>query len=313
MSPGFFEAAEKPLKAVKTVGFIPLRRRLLFLSLLLLLGLGKGLAPFIPADKTIDRGQVVSSAFLDQFSYSGKFLDISAETIDARATFWKSDGSMVFIVGRETNNVVAYSVNDPWQVHTATFLMEEKVPGEFQNGLYIRHDGRMMWVFDRTSIWAFNLEYPWDISSRSEGINHQLGHFVLRGHDIDFTPDGYRLYIDDRDAGAVFEYTLSNPWDIATGMLTNTLDISHEQKEVRGIEFIFNGMAMILLDTGRNELLHYQLEAPYHIPSARLVNTFNIRRQSRQGRGLSFNAELTSFYVTGRNEGKIFQYDLKVE
>ena len=282
-------------------------------SLILLLGLGTGHALFSQVENTLVSKQIVSSGFLDQFAYSGKYLDVSGETRDARATFWKPDGSIVFLAGRNTNNVVAYQLHEPWQIHTATYLHEITVPGEFQNGLYFRHDGMMKWVFDRTGIWSFNLERPWDITSRSEGTNHDLSHFMLRGHDVDFHPDGTRLFIDDRDAGAIFEYTLSVPWDIASGTLTYTLDISHEQKEVRGIEFIMDGMVMILMDTGRNELLHYEMDAPYHIPSARLVNTFNIRSQSRQGRGLSFNATLTSFYVTGRDEGKIFQYNLNLK
>ncbi len=154
---------------------------------------------------------------LDSFSFSGKYLDISNETENARATFWKPDGSIVFITGRYSNNIAAYQLKEHWQIHTAEFLHDVIVPGEFQHGLYIREDGMMMWVFDRTSIWEFNLETPWDITTRSPGINHYLSHFALRGHDIDFKPDGSIMFIDDRNAGAVFEYTLATLWNVAPG------------------------------------------------------------------------------------------------
>lgn len=247
---------------------------------------------------------------LKHFVYTGKHLDISNETEDARATFWKPDGTLVFITGRHTNNVVAYKVNEPWQIHTAELLHDEKVPGEFQHGLYFREDGKMMWVFDRTSIWSFSLATAWDISTRSEGTNHDLSHFAQRGHDIDFKPDGTILFIDDRDAGAVYEYSLSIPWNVDTGSLTYTLDISDQQKEVRGIEFLKEGSVMMLMDTGRGEILQYNLAEPWNISTAVFFDTFDVSSQTNQGRGLSFSADETIMYVTGRNEEKVFQYEL---
>ncbi|TVQ82723.1 MAG: hypothetical protein EA393_16555, partial [Bacteroidetes bacterium] len=79
--------------------------------------------------------------FLKDFVYSGKYLDISNETENARSTYWKPDGNVVFITGRYTDNLAAYRLSEPWQIHTAEFLYEVKLPGEFQHGLYIREDG----------------------------------------------------------------------------------------------------------------------------------------------------------------------------
>lgn len=249
-------------------------------------------------------------AFITGFGYSEKYLDISHETENARATFWKPDGSMVFITGRYTDNVAAYSLSEPWQINTAEFDHQMDFPGEFQHGLYLREDGQMMWVFDRTSIWEFTLSTPWDVTSRSEGINHDLSHFAQRGHDIDFKPDGSILFIDDRNAGAVFEYSLSTPWDVATGTLTYTLDISDQQKEVRGIEFLDQGSVMMLMDTRRREVLQYDLTEAYNIRTATFTAPFDVSEQTSQGRGLSFNANETIMYVTGRDEERVFQYEL---
>lgn len=254
-----------------------------------------------------------SDYFLDNYSYSNKYLDISAETENARATHWKPDGSIVFITGRYTNNVAAYTLAEPWEISSATFLHDVVVPGEFQHGLFIKPDGERMWIFDRTSIWELDLDTPWDITTIFETRNIYVGDFVVRGHDIDFTPGGDTLFIDDRNTGAVFAMQLSAPWEVATGKLVQTLDISHEQKEVRGIEFIKNGTIMVLMDTERAELLEYHLKQPYDIATAKLVNNFNVSQQTLQGRGLSFNADLTSFYVTGRDEEKVFQYDFNRE
>ena len=260
--------------------------------------------------RSTQNGEVEHEFSINDFSYSGKYLDISNETENARATFWKPDGTIVYITGRYSDNVAAYKLTEPWQINTAEFLHDKKLPGEFQHGLYFREDGLMMWVFDRTSIWEFTLGTPWDITTRSEGINHDLSHFALRGHDIDFKPDGSILFIDDRNAGAVFEYSLATPWDVASGTLTYTLDISDQQIEVRGIEFLKAGRLMMLMDTERREVLQYNLTKPYNISTATFTDAFDVSQQTYQGRGLSFSADETIMYVTGRDEEKIFQYEL---
>ncbi len=247
---------------------------------------------------------------LGNFSYNGKYLDISQKTENARATHWKPDGSVVYVTGRYSNNVAAYQLAEPWEVSTGTFLFDAKLPGEFQHGLFLKPDGERMWVFDRTSIWEFDLFTPWDITTISEGRNTWVGDFVERGHDIDFSPKGDTLFIDDRDAEAVFALRLDIPWDVSAFTLVQTLDISQIQEEVRGVEFICGGRVMILMDTRRAELLEFHLKRPYDIQTAELVNTFDVSEQTLQGRGLSFSADFTSFYVTGRDEEHIFQYDL---
>ncbi|MBW6479166.1 MAG: hypothetical protein K0B37_07035 [Bacteroidales bacterium] len=251
-----------------------------------------------------------TESFLNDFVYSGKYLDISNETENARATFWKPDGTIVFIIGRDTGNVAAYKLSEPWQIHTAEFLHEINLPCENQHGIYLREDGKLMWVSDRTSLWSFTLATPWDITSRSEGINHDLSQFLQRGHDIDFKPDGTILFIDDRDAGAIYEYSLTTPWDVASGTLSYTLDISDIQKEVRGVEFLREGRVMMLMDTGRDEILHFNLTEPWNISTAFFSDTFDVSNETNQGRGLSFSSDETIMYVTGRDEERIFQYEL---
>ncbi len=254
--------------------------------------------------------EVVSNPFLHDYTYSGKYLDITLDTENPLAGFWKPDGTLFFMAGRYSNNLAMYAVADPWQIHTAQFVMAVDIPGENQHGLYFRKDGKMMWVFDRTSIWTFEMQEEWDISTLTQGINTDLSDFVLRGHDIDFKPDGSILFIDDRTASTVFEVKLTTPWDVSTGILSYTLDISDQQKEVRGLVFINNGYAMMLMDTDRAEILQYNLSDPWDISTAVFFDTFDVSSQTRQGRGLVFSVDENIFYVTGRDEQKVFQYEI---
>ena len=165
-----------------------------------------------------------------------------------------------------------------------------------------------MWVFNRTEIWGYTLESPWELSSAVHTYYMDLKDFVERGHDIDFNPDGTKLFIDDRNARAVHQAELSTPWDITTITSVFTLDISDEEQAVRGLEIIADGTIMLLMDTGRKEILKYEMSTPYELQSARFVDSFDVSEQSDDPRGLSVSPDMDRFYVTGRDNQAIYQY-----
>lgn len=254
-----------------------------------------------------------------EYAYSGISLDISTITENARANHWRPDGSVFYVTGRETENVVSYTVSEPWNLSAATqrntFDLSNdigtKSSQSVAHGLLLRDDGLMMWVFNRTEIWGFELETAWDISS-AKSIHHKdLSLFVQRGHDFDFNSDGTRIYIDDRNAQAVHEAHLSTPWDITTLEWVYSLDISDQEKAVRGIELIADGSIMLLLDTDRREVLQYHLSTPYDVKSAKFVDAFDVSKETRNPRGLSIHPEHDHFYITGTDKQRVFQYSRK--
>ncbi len=250
------------------------------------------------------------------FYYTGTYLDISGETFNARANVWRPDGKMICVTGRDTENVACYELTEVWDLASARFHSEFDLSNEFgstqqisvPHGLYIRDDGKKMWVFNRTEIWAYTLDMPWEVATASHSNYKYLGEFVLRGHDIDFYPDGSRLFIDDRNAQAIHEVSLSTPWDISTIEWVYTLDISDEEDEVRGLEFERQGTLMFLMDTGRKEILIYELSEAYNLKTAVLTQIIDLSAQSDDPRGLSIRPDLNYLYVTARDKEKIYQY-----
>jgi DNA-binding beta-propeller fold protein YncE len=284
--------------------------------MLIALSLGFGCASAVPDSPSAPAAEEISRVKFEQYSYSGVYLDISNETENARATHWKPDGTELYITGRYTENVVNYSVSEPWNIGTATYRNEFSVSGEtgstdqqsVPHGLFLRDDGAKMWVFNRTEMWGYNLETAWDVSTAEKGYYIYLGEHVQRGHDFDFNPEGTRLFIDDRNAQAVHEYHLSAPWDITTAEWVYSLDISDQEQEVRGLEMVLGGTIMLLMDTVRQEILQYHLTEPYNLRTARFLDAFDVSAQAVQPRGLSVHPELKYIYVTGRDHQEVYQY-----
>lgn len=251
------------------------------------------------------------------FAYAGQSLRIADDTQNARATHWHPDGTLFFVVSRSTNQVVGYAVGTPWTLHEATPTMTLDLSdtvgateqGAHAHGLFIRDDGTKMWVFNRTEIWAYTLESPWDLTTATPTNYRALSDKVLRGHDVDFHPEGTHLYIDDRAGQAVYTLTLSTPWDIATGTWSTTLDISSEEEAVRGTEFAEAGQVLFLVDTDRRAILVYQLDVPYDLATATYTTALDVS-EAKSPRGLSLSADEQSLYVTCRDHATIFQYSI---
>ena len=275
-----------------------------------------GLLLFFVALATPALAQESDCFDLNAFAYTETMLDISPATANARATHWHPEGTMLFVTGRSSANVVGYAVEEPWTLTGATPITTLDLStsvgttdeGANAHGLFLRPDGHKLWVFNRTELWAFTLDAPWDLSSARQTNYRNLADFVRRGHDIDFSPDGARLFIDDREAQAVYAVDLATPWDIATGTLSATLDISAEEQAVRGIEFMSDGTRMLLMDTNRADVLKYRLSQPYDLTTASFVTAFDVSAQTTDPRGLSLSADGRSFFVTCRTQLRIFQY-----
>lgn len=274
------------------------------------------LLPILINGSTVQSDQISFS----EFSYTHYSLDISVESSNSRATHWKNDGSVIYVVGRSTQNVASYSVNEPWNLTNTVFKNEYDLSAELgstrqgsnAHGLHFRDDGQKMWVFNRTEIWGYTLADPWNITSSEKTYYIDVSNFVRRGHDIDFHPDGTRIYIDDRNAQAIHEAHLLTPWDITTLQWVFTLDISDQEQAVRGIEMVANGTIMLLLDTDRKELLQYRLSEPWSLKSATYHSAFDLSKQSGNPRGLSIHPDMNSFYITGNDNQQIYQYNRNI-
>lgn len=256
----------------------------------------------------------LEQSYIIHASYMGK--SVSVLTENSRASDLRPNGGRFYILGRQTLNVIEYHLSESWNIESRAYLRELDISQEINqsddpvpNGLYLRKDdGERMWILNRDEIWEYTLSTPWDVSSADQTGYRDLSSDIIRGHDIDFKPDGRVLYVDDRDLGMVFQYELGTPWDVSTATLDYVLDISNRQEEVRGIQLSSNGDRMYLMDTARREVLEYFLGTPYDLRSAVYIASFSVSSQTVDPRGLTFKPGLDMFYVTDATRDRVYQY-----
>ncbi len=282
--------------------------------------------------KQLVRQQYIKKGFLQSvdpptFSQSSSFLlteawftgkSMNSVSVNSRANDISSDGTRFYVVGREDEHIVEYGLSEPWDISTAEYLRELDVSNELRatedresapHGIYFRkNDGMKMWLMNRTEIWEYTLSDPWNVTSAEVTGRADLIDFVIRGHDIDFRPDGRVLYIDDRELQAVLQFNLEIPWDVATLNLDFVLDISEVEVEIRGTQFSSDGHKVFFMDTGREDVLEYNVANAFDLRSAVFVDAYNVATEALNPVNMTLSPDNNSFYITDNVEDIVLMY-----
>jgi len=112
-------------------------------------------------------------------------------------------------------------------------------------------DGLKMYVIGLTNLAAqkittYDLSTAWDITSAT--INAEtLAPQNSSPKDLTFKSDGVKMYIAD-GGNTIDEYTLSGAWDVSSATFIQSLDVSVEVGNLRGINVSADGMMIFVGD-----------------------------------------------------------------
>lgn len=170
-------------------------------------------------------------------SYSTSTQDLTPEDI-----YFKSDGLVMYTVGRSNDRVYQYALSTAWDVTTTSYVNFVSVSAQAINpsGLDFSSDGTKMYVTNSSGtvgiVYQYALSTAWNVTTATftKQVNFALvgGPIGLSG--VKFKPDGTKMYL----IGEVFmaQFNLSTPWDIATASYQKKFEIF----STRGYGFYFN-------------------------------------------------------------------------
>lgn len=168
---------------------------------------------------------VASATYLQSY-------DFSAQEGSCNDIAFKGDGSKMYILGNDGDDINEYSLSTDWNVTTASFdssfsfnttvggALAETAP----TGIFFRDDGtadagKKMYVVGTSqgAVQEYDLSTAWDVSTASFNgsfvessgrLNYAAGLF--------FKPDGKRFWVFNRANTNLLSYELSTAWDITT-------------------------------------------------------------------------------------------------
>ena len=136
------------------------------------------------------------------------------------AISFKSDGTKLYILGDQNNNIYQFSLSTAWDVSTISYDSKTFYVGLQEGtptGMFFKPDGTKVYVVGsgNDTIYQYSLSTAWDVSTisyDSKTFYVGLQNSVPSG--LFFKPDGTKVYISN--GPTITQYSLSTAWDIST-------------------------------------------------------------------------------------------------
>jgi hypothetical protein len=190
-----------------------------------------GLSMFIMGQNTDTVFQyTLSSAFnISTASYASKSFSVTTQESNPSGLWFKSDGTVMYVIGTAADTVFQYNLGTAWDVSTASYASisfsvasQESNP----NQVNLSADGLTMWILGATGddISQYTLGTAWNVSTATFVNNFYIGFQENNptGMFIDSTAEN-RVYIVGTTNDTVYQYnTATNSISAVTNVFNTT-------------------------------------------------------------------------------------------
>jgi len=127
---------------------------------------------------------------------------------------------------------------------------------------------------------------------------------------IAFNADGESVFVVGSGSGSVFQYSLTTAFDVGTASFSGTsFNVSGQDTDPRGIAFSADGTSMFISGRSSDSVFQYSLTTGFDIGTASFSgNSFDVSGQDNAPSDVTFNADGTSMFISGRSSDSVFQY-----
>jgi len=250
---------------------------------------------------------VSTASFVNSFSVAG-------QENNPRGLAFSSDGTKMFVVGNDGDDVDEYTLTTPFTLFHATFVDSFSVATEATSatGIAFSSDGAKMFVIGTTedNVNEYTLTTPFDVSTASFVDSFSVGGQEIFPEGLAFSSDGAKMFVIGNSGDDVDEYTLTTPFDVSTASFVNSFSVAAQENNPRGLAFSSDGAKMFVVGNDGDDVDEYTLTTPFDVSTASFVDSFSVAAQDTSPRGLAFSSDGVKMFVVGTTEDNVNEYTL---
>jgi len=199
---------------------------------------------------------VSTASFVDSFSISAQ------DTIPSGITF-NNNGTKMFILGRQGDDVNEYTLSTGFDVSTAAYSQafsvsaQETEPSE----LAFNTDGTKMFIvgFTGDDVNEYALSTAFNISTATFVDSFSVSAQASAPTGLAFNTDGTKMYVLDNASNNISQYSLSTGFDVSTASYSQTFSITSQETSGTGLAFNTDGTKMFVIGTAADSVLEYSI------------------------------------------------------
>jgi SpoU rRNA methylase family enzyme len=255
---------------------------------------------------TVD-GDLELSGYVNGFdltvaSFTQTF-SVSAQETAPRGIAFNTNGTKMFIVGQDGDDVNEYTLSTGFDVSTASFVDSFSVSAQETNptGLAFSTDGTKMFVLGETGddVNEYTLSTGFDVSTASFVDSFSVSGQETSPYGLAFSTDGTKMFIVGEGGDDVNEYTLSTGFDVSTASFVDSFSVAAQETAPTSIAFNNDGSKMFITGNTGDDVNEYTLSVGFDVSTASFVDSFSVSAQDTSPRGLAFNTDGTKMFVVG--------------
>lgn len=251
--------------------------------------------------------------------YTGKSLDIFSSNTAPTAIAFNADGSRVYVLGDTNDEITQLDLAVPYEISSGaspsgTFGVtdEETSPQD----IVFNADGTKMFIVGTSDeVNQYTLANPFDIST---GVTFDGSPLDVSSEDsqsigLAFSPDGLKLYMLGTDSDDINQYSLTNAFDITSGVSFDgkPFSIGTQETNPRSLAFSADGFKFFVVGSGGDDVNQYNLTVPFDITKGVVFegSPFSLSGQDDAILDLAFDNTGKRMYAMGISTNKIYQYE----
>ena len=202
-------------------------------------------------------------------------VSVSAQDIKPKAIAFNTDGTKMFILGEQGDDVNEYTVSTGFDLtSTVTFIDSFSVTStdsgeeDKPTGLTFNNDGTKMFVcgWRRDDVAEFTLTTGFDVSTASFVDSFSVSAQDGDTRDVKFNTDGTVMFVVGRGGGgksSVYRYTLTTGFDVSTATFEDSYSVADQETSANSVEFSTDGMKMFVMGQGNDTVNEYTLHVAF--------------------------------------------------
>ena len=230
-------------------------------------------------------------------------------------------GLEMFIVGISSDNVNQYTLTAPYDISTSNFVYSFSVaPQETgPTGIAFSDTGLEMFILGSIGdkIYQYTLTIPYNVSTAffvpyiPKSVDSTLipSQNVLPTS-IAFSDTGFKMFVVDIVDSAIYQHTLTNPFDIFDPISIHSFSVASEESVPTSISFSDTGLEMFVIGAINDSVYQYTLTSPFNISNPILVGNFSVASYETSPQDIAFSNTGLDMFVIGTSNDSVYQYTL---
>ena len=213
-------------------------------------------------------------------------LSISARVAEPQSIAFNSEGTKIFILDQNTDDVTEYALSTAFDISSASFTTQGCTGidrgtsnASKATAMDFNDDGTLLRVVHRTSsednVMEFTLGTGFSMAGTCTDYDADTNSNTLtdgKPEGMAFSSDGKKMFILGNQNDSIYEYTLTSAYDVTDdgAILTSTFSISGQEGSPAGLAFSSDGKKMFIVGSGNGnvEINAYDLSTAWNISTA---------------------------------------------